>query len=177
MYKKILVFIIVLLLIATIVYLCMPKRSKNTEIDEKSALINSDNNITNEEINDQIIGTLKIEKINLEAPIKEGSNSEVLKSFIGHIEDTAIYDGNVGLAAHNRGNQYSFFSRLNELVEGDIVVYETPYGDRNYQVNTISVILETDWQLLSNTKENKLTMITCIKNRLSQRLCVCATQI
>ena len=37
-------------------------------------------------------------------------------------------------------------------------------------------ILETDWSMLQETKENKLTLITCIKNRVNQRLCVQAVE-
>lgn len=78
---------------------------------------------------------------------------------------------------HNRGNQYSYFARLNELEKGDIVTYKTKFYTRDYIVDNIQVIYETDWSLLKSTEENKLTMITCISNRRNQRLCVQATEI
>ena len=31
-----------------------------------------------------------------------------LSEYIGHIKETSKYDGNIGLAAHNRGNKYSY---------------------------------------------------------------------
>ena len=80
--------------------------------------------------------TLKIEKIDLDGTVKEGSTNEILKDYIGHIEETAKYDGNVGLAAHNRGNKYSYFARINELEPGDEIVYTTKYGERKYIVNS-----------------------------------------
>ena len=44
-------------------------------------------------------------------------------------------------------------------------------------LDNIQVIFETDWSLLQNTEENKITMITCIKNKRNQRLCVQASEI
>lgn len=123
-----------------------------------------------------IIGTLTIEKIGLNGKVKEGSTSSVLENYIGHIEETSKYDGNVGLAAHNRGNKYSYFARINELDNGDEIKYQTQYGQRTYVVNSKKEILETDWNPLKSAKENKLTLITCIKNKVNQRLCVEAVE-
>lgn len=78
---------------------------------------------------------------------------------------------------HNRGNEYSYFARLNELDKGDIITYKTKFYTRQYKVDNIQVIYETDWSLLESTEENKLTMITCISNKRNQRLCVQATEI
>ncbi len=130
-----------------------------------------------EEIGEDTLGILTIEKIGLKATVKEGSDNATLKRYIGHIEGTAIYDGNIGLAAHNRGNQYSYFARINELENGDIITYQTKFYTRNYIVDNIQTILETDWSLLEDTQENKITLITCITNKRVQRLCVQATEI
>ncbi len=174
--KKIIIcMVVVAIAIVVLVYNFTSKKGE-TEIE------NSINEITMQEVQpiteeNQVLGTLKIEKIGLEAPVREGSSSEVLKEYIGHIEESSMFDGNVGLAAHNRGNEFSYFSRLKELVEGDTVEYITNYGTRTYKVNTVKVILETDWTMLANSNENKLTMITCISNRPTQRLCVQAVEI
>lgn len=118
-----------------------------------------------------------MKRFGLKAKVKEGSDSNVLKDYIGHIENTATYDGNVGLAGHNRCNQYSYFARINELEKGDIITYQTRFYTRNYKVDNIQTILETDWSLLEDTEQNKLTLITCIANKRVQRLCVQATEI
>ena len=70
---------------------------------------------------DEILGKLIINKISLNGEVKEGCSSEILEEYIGHIEETSKFDGNVGLAAHNRGNKYSYFARINELDNGDEV--------------------------------------------------------
>lgn len=174
--KKIIICMVFVAMAITIfVYFFIPKKSKiNLESSINENIIQEEQNTTEE---NQILGTLKIDKIGLEAPVKEGSSSEVLKEYIGHIEESSMFDGNVGLAAHNRGNEFSYFSRLKELAEGDIVEYTSNYGTRTYKVSTIKVILETDWTMLANSSENKLTMITCISNRPTQRLCVQAVEI
>ena len=113
-----------------------------------------------EEIGEDVIGILTIDKIGLKATIKEGSDNVVLRDYIGH-----------------RGNKYSYFARINELENGDIITYQTKFFTRNYKVDNIQTILETDWSLLEDTQENKLTLITCIANKRVQRLCVQATEV
>ena len=124
-----------------------------------------------------MIGIINIEKIGLNATVKDGTSSEILLNYIGHIEETATYDGNVGLASHNRGCKNSYFARINELEEGDIIKYKTKFFERTYVVDNIQAIYETDWSLLESTEENKLTLITCIANKRNQRLCVQATEM
>lgn len=125
---------------------------------------------------DEILGKLIINKISLNGEVKEGCSSEILEEYIGHIEETSKFDGNVGLAAHNRGNKYSYFARINELDNGDEIIYQTKYGTKKYIVTNKKEILETDWSMLKNTKENKLTLITCIRNKVNQRMCVQAIE-
>ena len=128
-------------------------------------------------LQEDVLGILTIEKIGLKATVKEGSSKDILSEYIGHIENTATYDGNIGLAGHNRGYENSYFARINELEEGDILTYKTKFYTRQYKVDNIQTIFETDWSLLENTEENKITMITCITNKRNQRLCVQATEI
>lgn len=45
---------------------------------------------------------LEIPSLNLEAPIREGTSQNILYNSVGHFENTNLFDGNVGLAAHNR---------------------------------------------------------------------------
>ncbi|MCI8486839.1 MAG: class D sortase [Clostridia bacterium] len=185
MKKVFIVFFVFMLVISMIlVYYFYNYSSKLIDIskiktDSNYENIVYENVISDEEYNltDDFLGILEIQKIGLKATIKEGSSSDVLKRYIGHIEETSKYDGNIGLVAHNRGNEYSYFARLNELKRGDIVTYKTKFYERQYKVNNIQAIFETDWSKLENTDANKLTMITCISNKRNQRLCVQAVEI
>ena len=172
--KKIFIVSSFVLLFAAGIFMYYLKNYDNKLVDAN--VVTTDSNYENityekeEKLENDLIGILKIEKIGLKATVKEGSNSKILKDYIGHIEGTSLYDGNICLAAHNRGNKYSYFARLNELKNGDIVKYTTNFYTREYKVDNIQTILE-------NTNENKITMITCIKNKRNQRLCVQAVQI
>ena len=175
-----LVIVFIILLLASVFYLWSDHYYDITKVedivtDENYISVTYDNQ---EEIfNKDVLGILTIEKIGLTATVKEGSTQEVLQNYIGHIEETSIYDGNIGLAAHNRLNKYSYFARINELEKGDILTYKTKYYTRKYEVDKIAVIYETDWSYLKNTDKNKITLITCIPNKQEQRFCVQATEI
>lgn len=180
--KKIVILIIcvILLVLGITIYNFNNYDDELVTINEVKTDSKYENMIYNQEENimsQDVLGILTIEKIGLKATVKEGTSNQILKEYIGHIEETSTYDGNIGLAAHNRGNKYSYFARINELEKGDILIYETKFYKRQYKVDNIQVIFETDWSLLQNTEENKITMITCIKNKRNQRLCVQASEI
>lgn len=192
MKKKIIIYIIIVALITTMVYFLTNKRTKDninaSNSGNKNVFNISENNIeiaqldmkTNngilKQIPSDIMGRLEIEKIKLLGDVKDGSNKDVLKDYIGHIEETAIYDGNIGLAAHNRGNKYSYFAKINELEKGDKIKYTTKFGRKTYVVIQKKTIEETDWSMLQKTKDNRITLITCIANKPSKRLCVQAVE-
>ena len=182
MNKKIFVLFIVLILIVAIGFLFsydkkvieQEKQNTSEQLDNTEDV---EQKVTEDDgFEEDLIGSLKIEKINLNGTVKEGSTNEILRDYIGHIEETAKYDGNVGLAAHNRGNKYSYFARINELEPGDEIIYTTKYAERNYIVYTKTETLDTDWSNLEANSDNRLTLITCIKNKVNQRLCVQAVQ-
>ena len=66
------------------------------------------------EKNENIIGKLIIPKIDLEAPIQEGTSQKVLRFAIGHFENSSFFDGNIALAAHNRGNITNYFADIKD---------------------------------------------------------------
>ena len=173
--KIICMMIIVLLIIGSAIYLINNNNKELANIHDVKTDAKFEN-ITYDKVedvwDDSVLGILTIEKIGLKATVKEGSTDEILLNYIGHIEETAI-----GLAGHNRGYKNSYFARINELEEGDIVTYKTKFYTRQYKVDNLQVIYETDWSLLGNTKENKITMITCIANKKNQRLCVQAKEV
>lgn len=69
------------------------KEKQNEESKEKT--LNSKN--TNKKI-----WKIEIPKINLIAMIEEGTSEQTMNKYVGHFENTEKWNGNVGLAAHNR---------------------------------------------------------------------------
>lgn len=174
-----LVVVAVVLLLLSCIYLWKDHDYDLVDLSD----VNTDKNYINvtydtEEdiLNDDVLGILTIEKIGLKATVKEGSTNDILVDYIGHISETSKYDGNIGLAAHNRLNKYSYFARINELGQGDIITYKTKFGTKEYKVNNLKVIYETDWKPLEEDGTNKLTLITCIAEHKNQRLCVQAIE-
>lgn len=52
--------------------------------------------------NESAIWSIEIPTINLIAEIGEGTTDETMNKYVGHFENTELWQGNVGLAAHNR---------------------------------------------------------------------------
>ena len=126
---------------------------------------------------DDELGTLTIPDILLDnAPIRESVELSTLSETIGHFPSTSIYEGNVGLASHNSGNQGDFFKNLKNIKVGDEIYYQTEYGTKRYIVETKAIINEEDWSYLKETEDNRITLITCVKGQPEKRLCVQAVE-
>lgn len=158
------------------------KKQTNISLIQKN---NSINPINTELISDEIGIQYKkgsnwriiIQKINVNAPILEGTSKEVLRRGVGHFETTSKWNGNICLAAHNQGYKYNYFQEIKNLEIGDIITYETEKGTKNYEVIRNETIKETDLSCMEDTKENKITLITCEKNKRDYRRCVQAKEI
>lgn len=125
----------------------------------------------------QDLWQIEIPKIELVAPISEGTSQEVMFEFVGHFENTSKFYGNVGLAAHNRGYPINYFEKIKDLEIGDEIIYKYKNKEQKYKV-TLSVIIEdTNWSYLQESIQNKITLITCVANRPNNRLCVQAIKI
>lgn len=70
------------------------------------------------------------------------------------------------------GYPVNYFSRLKELEIGDEITYKLKNKTKKYIVQTVAIIEDTDWSYLQKTKEDKITLITCVENQPTKRLCV-----
>jgi len=125
---------------------------------------------------DGSIGTVSISRVGLKAKVYEGASDASMKKGAGHYTGTGIYDGNIGLFGHNRGSN-AYFANLKNVKIGDTVTYKTSVGTKTYEVNFVGTIASTDFSYLNEMGDNRITMITCIANQPSLRLCVQATEI
>lgn len=142
----------------------LTSEEKNNIINELTLNIDGEN----------VLGVITIEKINFEGLVYKGTSVETLDKGVGHIESSPYLNGNVCLAAHNTKE---LWGNLYTLQNGDKIKYVSFLGTKEYIVDNIVEISETDWSLLQDTEENKLTLITCIKNKPFYRLCVQATEV
>ena len=121
------------------------------------------------------LGRLEIPSLGLSVPIYQGTDSKTLAKGVGHFEDTSIWEGNVCLAAHNRGAN-SYFGQIHTLNIGDKITLTTKLGTRTYKVTDVSKVSETDRGGLADSGENMLTLYTCVRNQRDQRWCVTAVE-
>lgn len=141
---------------------------------------NLSNNILNSNISKQLSTKseekvewyIEIPTISLKAPITEGTTKEILDSYVGHFEESPTKKGNVCLAAHNRGYKNNYFENLKKLKIGDEIFYKNNEYEEKYIVSKHEIIKDTDWVNLENTKEDKITLITCVENEPNYRRCI-----
>jgi sortase A len=105
------------------------------------------------------IGVLRIEKIDLEVPVFDGTDDFTLNRGVGRIIGTARPDapGNLGIAGHRDG----FFRGLKDITVGDTLQVETRNGTRAYRVDNVSIVSPTDVSVLKNESNPSLTLVTC----------------
>ena len=125
---------------------------------------------------DGSLGTLEIPAIGLTVDIFEGTDAATLKRGAGHFEDTSIWDGNVGFAAHNRGAN-SYFGKIHTLELGDRITLTTKLGTRTYEVTSVSKVSETDRSALAASQSNVITLYTCVRDERDFRWCVTGAEI
>lgn len=121
------------------------------------------------------IGILSIPALGLSVNVYEAEDEmEAMSRGVAHFKSTSAYDGNVGLSAHNINfdGTDGYFKNLHTLKTGDTVSYKTALGEREYEVSLVKTISETDWNYLSRSTENRLTMVTCISGKPTQRVLV-----
>lgn len=122
---------------------------------------------------DGTLGILKISKLGLNVKVYEGENN--LEKGVGHFTDTAVFTGNVAIAGHNRGVN-SYFGEIHNLKTGDEIIYTTKLGTKKYAVTSVRKINAADFSFLRETSDNRLTLITCVKNEPNFRWCVQARE-
>ncbi len=182
--------LIISIIIFSIVYILINNFPKNKNYNsEKNELnfqniISQDNQVKNQENNVKEIKNninlnwyIEIPKINLIAPIEESTEMNILNKYVGHFEDTSTTYGNIGLAGHNRGYEKNYFANLKKLKIGDEIKYKYNNFEKTYIIKIIKKIENTNWEYLEKTKENKITLITCVENEPDYRLCIQGVEI
>ena len=125
---------------------------------------------------DGSLGRLKIPSIGVNVKVYEDESLESLAKGAGHFKSTSCWDGNVGIAGHNRGVA-EHFGEIHTLGRGDKITYTTKLGTRTYEVFYVGKIKETDFSRLERSSENMITLITCVRNEPELRWCVQAREI
>ena len=107
--------------------------------------------------------------------VYQGTDSKTLAKGAGHFENTSLWDGNVCIAAHNRGVN-AYFGQLHTLEVGDTITWTTKLGARTYEVVSVSKVSETDTSGTAATADNCLTLYTCVRDQRDYRWMVRAVE-
>ncbi len=105
------------------------------------------------------LAVLEIPKIDLEAPVFDGTDDLTLNRGVGRIVGTAHpgEGGNVGIAGHRDG----FFRGLKDVVVGDRIELRTLKRTETYRVSNIQITSPTDIRVLADQGVPSLTLVTC----------------
>lgn len=102
--------------------------------------------------------------------IYEGTDLNTLEKGVGHFIDTTKDNGNICLAGHNIGITVSPFKYIHRLEEKDLLYYRYNNETKKYSLAFKKEIDETDFSYIENTREDSLTVITCIVGKKDKRL-------
>ena len=125
---------------------------------------------------DGSIGTLVIPSLSINMKAYEGTTSASMSRGVGHFPESSGWNGNVCLAGHNRSSAYAIGS-IKDLRIGDTIRYTTVLGTRTYAVAFVGAISGNDWSYITATPDNRMTLITCLANQPSLRICVVAVEV
>lgn len=106
-----------------------------------------------------LLGTIRIPRLNISAPVREGVSDRTLRVSVGRIPSTAWPPerGHVGLAGHRD----SFFRRLQGVHRGDTLWIEVGDWRRAYLVSDTQVVDPEDTWVLQPDDAEVITLVTC----------------
>ena len=133
--------------------------------------------------NDNIIGYIKIPKINVSLPIYHGTSEDVLKRGVGHLQNTSFPIGGEGthavLSGHTGLSSAKLFTDLDKLEEGELFFIEVLGEKLAYKIDQIKIVEPSETSdLVIKSGEDYVTLVTCTPYGInSHRLLVRGTRI
>ena len=106
-----------------------------------------------------LIGTLKISRLNETIPIYEGTQAAELKKGAGHYEKSVLPGANDNSVIS--GHRDSVFSKFGALKLGDSLTVTTSYGKFIYKIKSFRIVKANDRTVIVPTKDTRLTLSTC----------------
>lgn len=124
------------------------------------------NNNTNFLVDENVIGTISIPKIDIVYPIYDGATHENLLNGVARIEGTSYpvggIDTNSVIAGHNGMVGKTYFSFIKDMVSGDTIQIQNRKELLTYEVYTTAVIEPDDSAALAVIPgQDTLTLLTC----------------
>ena len=111
-----------------------------------------------------VIGRITISSVNIKLPILKGTtNQNLLYGATTMRPDQKMGEGNYPLAGHHMKRESLLFGPLINIEKGDTVKITDFKKDYIYAVTSKQFISEMDTDMIQETKEKEMTLITCDK--------------
>lgn len=112
------------------------------------------------------IGYIEIAKINCSLPIYHGTDDEVLRNGVGHLEGSSLPVGGIGthcvISGHRGLPSARLFTDLDQLVVGDLFVLHILDETLTYEVDQILIVEPQELDALKiDSEKDYCTLITC----------------
>jgi LPXTG-site transpeptidase (sortase) family protein len=106
-----------------------------------------------------VLGVLEIPSVGLRVPVYPSDTELNMNRGAGTIDGMAYphEPGNIGIAGHRDG----YFRVLKDVRAGDPLVLQTLAGTRYFRIEFTRVVDTTDTQLLQDTDDLRVTLVTC----------------
>lgn len=130
---------------------------------------------------DGVMGRVLIPSISVDLPIRHGASQDVLDEGAGHLHGTSLPVGGEGthavVTAHSNMSKASFFTRLDELRQGDAFYLQVAGKTLAYRVSDVTTVLPQgasgDFDVLRiRPGRDLVTLLTCTGAGNSRRLLV-----
>jgi sortase A len=111
----------------------------------------------------ELYAMLTCERIQLDVPVYWGDTTKILNAGVGQYMGSFLpgFDRSILLSAHNT----TYFKPIEQIIVGDIVSYDTNYGEFQYIVEEVSIMSVGEAEDILNQllalHEEKLIMYTC----------------
>lgn len=114
------------------------------------------------DVPEQVIGRIKIPKFGVDEPLQVGMTLTAINRGPGWWEGTALPGelGNMVIAGH-RTTYSRPFNRIDELVEGDQVIFSMPDRDYVYAVRGVIVVPQDHIGIAAQTYAHTATLFAC----------------
>ena len=160
---SVIIFLIILLVLnlftnksSQIYYSYQNQEKNNLQADLNENIINQIDIPTSEISN----WNIEIEKLNLNANIKEGTSKEIIRNEVGHYTASNVFYGIIALKAYNTGENNNYFANLKELQIDDEIKYTVNNLQSTYKVISNKII---DSNNIDDSKEEYSKIYDYIK--------------
>lgn len=117
-------------------------------------------------MNEGVLGVISIPKIDLYYPIYDGATDENLYNGVARIDGTSFPVGGLNtnsvIAGHNGLAGRTYFSKIKQLVPGDLIEIQNRMEKMTYEVYHTAIIEPTETEALAVIPgQDTITLLTC----------------